>query len=500
MNETFFWHRARQKACWRDMTRPKLFPTLEADQSFDVVIVGAGITGLTAALRLLQAGRRVAVIEMHRVGDGATGSSTGHLDMTRDQTLKLVIDHFGQDAGRLMVQAGREALALIETWDGQMHLNCDFRRVPAYLYAEGEEGVRKVEAEFEAANHLFLEAELVREQILPFPVQLAVCYPHQARFNPLRYIQGLADALVAGGCPMFEETRMQDVEEGEPCRVRCNRGTLTAPDVLLTAHAPLMGLITIETRAHPYQSYVLAARVADGVQDALYWDTADPYHYVRQASSQEGHLLLVGGADHRTGEAFDTTTRFDNLEHYIAAHYELLDVEYRWSHEFFEPADGLPYIGRMPGKRHVYVATAFSGDGLKFGTVAGCLLSDQILGRDISEMTQLFDPARIKPIASAGRIIDHVGKAAMHWLRDRLRSGDVDVIEEIPLGEGAIVEVNGERLAVYRDEYDQFHAFSPLCRHAGGIVQWNSAAKTWDCPVHGGRYDALGHPIMAPPV
>lgn len=484
---------------WMEGPLAQTYPSLSEDVTSDVIVVGGGITGLTAALKLLESGRSVTLIEMNRIGSGTTGSSTGHLDNYTDQTITGLIRAAGEDNARIALSAKRSAIDHIEARTLQYNIDCQFTRIPAYLYCEDETDVEMLKQEYAAARRLAIPVDMQRHAPLPFNSAISLMFPDQARFDPLAYIRGLARAVVAAGGRIHENTRAEKIwEENGRARVETNHGNISAQDIILAGHAPLLGMFTVEPRAIPFQSYVLAARVLNAVPDALYWDTADPYHYTRLARAGDPHLLLIGGADHHTGAQIDTNDRFRDLDRYARTRYRVDTVEYRWSHEFFETADGLPYIGRVPTFEHTYVCAAYSGDGLTFGTVAGLLTSELIAGVQ-NPAAKLFDPSRLKPLSTVRRLTSNLLHMARHFVGDRLMSADYESMDEIAPGQGGLVNVEGERLAVFRDEHGETHMMSPVCRHMGCYVHWNSAEQTWDCPCHGGRYDAYGNVIMGPP-
>lgn len=484
---------------WMSGSASPAYPALTDDTTADVTVVGGGITGLTAALLLCQAGRSVVVIEMNRIGAGTTGSSTGHLDSYTDQTIRGLVRSVDEEKARVVLRAKRRAIDHIEKWDRELNLQSGFRRIPAWLYCEEQADVETLKIEYAEARRLGLAVDMQRHAPLPFGTALALMFPDQGRFDPLAYVRGLARAIGEANGRVFENTRAEKIwEEDGKARVETNHGTITAGAAVLAGHAPLMGMFTVEPRATPYQSYVLGARVHNDVPDALYWDTAKPYHYTRWASDADPHLLLVGGADHHTGVQIDTSERFRELDRYLRHRYRVEAMTSHWSHEFFETADGLPYIGRVPGYERVYMGAAYSGDGLTFGTIAGVLNSDLILGRE-NEAARVFDPGRIKPLSTVRRLTGNLLHMARHFVGDRLMGADFETIDQIAPGQGGLVNVDGERRAVYRDDHGELHMLSPVCRHMGCYVHWNSAEKTWDCPCHGGRYDALGNVIMGPP-
>lgn len=492
----------RNPSYWQQrQPEPIDYPALTGDATVNVVVIGAGITGLTTALRLQEQGRRVAVLEMNRVGAGTTGHSTGHLDAHVEPSLHSLVSQLGRKRARVVVETRLAGIDQVERRSRELNIGCDFQRVPAYYYNEDPQQRQQIEQELAAAQRLGLHAELRKGDPLPFSTDWSIRLPRQARFSPLAYVRGLAQAFVERDGILCEQTRAENIDcDRHGCEVKTSRGILGTDAVVLAGHGPMLGLFSTEPRVYPYQSYVLAVRVAAGdtVPDALFWDTAEPYHYTRQAGSDEPDLLIIGGADHPTGSVRDEQQGFETLEHYVHERYDVQAIEQRWSHELWIAADGLPYIGEVPGMRGAYIATGFAGDGLTYGSAAGLLLSDLLLERE-NPWAEVFSPSRVRPAASASRMAAGVLHVASHFVGDRLSAGDADSVADVPRGEGRLVDVDGEKLAIYRDKNDEVSAVSPVCQHRGCLVHWNTAEKTWDCPCHGGRYDAWGRVIMGPP-
>ena len=267
---------------------------------------------------------------------------------------------------------------------------------------------------------------------------------------------------------------------------------------MLATHTPVGLRPVIQAKVAAYRSYIIGVRVKDIIEDALYWDMDEPYHYMRLAEDEKGPLLLIGGEDHKTGEGRRTQTHFDALIDYARQRYDVSEVDYQWSSQLYEPADGLPYIGKSALEPNVYIATGYSGEGLTCGTIAGQLIADDLLGKP-NRWAKLYNPNRIKPLASAASMISENTDAAMHFIGDRLKFPAAYSFQEIAPGEGKLTEVDGRKLAVYRDEQNDVHVLSPVCTHAKCIVNWNQAEKSWDCPCHGGRFTPNGDVIEGPP-
>jgi len=471
------------------------YPPLASDIEVDVAILGGGITGLTAAAHLQQAGRRVAVLEAAQIGGGTTGFTSGHLDATTDLPLGQMIFDFGQSAAGVVTTATREAIDQIEVrcrrWP-----DCEFRRVPSYQFTESPERLDALHRQMAAARKLGFPSTFTRQVPLPFPCAGAVHIGGQGRFHSQRYLQHLAAELHAGGCLIHENTTAEPPASGAPARIETDGGRVTAQAIVVATHSPYLGISEFDFRVFPYQSYVIAARVHDDVADALYWDDADPYHYIRLASSEDPNLLIVGGCDHKTGHADDERQKFAELEQYAREHFSVQSIEHEWSAQLYDPADGLPHIGRVPAMPNVYLATGFAGTGLTWGTVAGTLIARMILGQR-HPLEEIVAPGRLTLLASARDVIAENLDVMRRFVVDRF-AGKSLADEQVAAGSGKVISRDGRLVAVYRDPAGDIFRLSPVCQHAGCIVHWNEAERTWDCPCHGSRFTGDGRRISGP--
>jgi glycine/D-amino acid oxidase-like deaminating enzyme/nitrite reductase/ring-hydroxylating ferredoxin subunit len=473
------------------------FAPLSNDIHVDVAILGGGITGLTAAAHLKAAGLRVAVLEAGEIGAGTTGYTTGHLDATSDLPLARMILDFGQSQAAAIAQALREAVDQIEDrcrdWP-----ECEFKRIPSFQFTESAEGLDDLQQQVAAARKLRYDSWFTRNVPLPFPSVGAMQTANQGRFHSVHYLRRLARLVHGEGSAVYENTTAMPPREKKPAVVETDGGRVTANAVFVATHSPFLGISQFEFRVFPYQSYVIAARVEDAVADALYWDDANPYHYLRLASSNDPHLVLIGGADHKTGQDDDERGRFADLERYALDRFGVRSIEHRWSAQYFIPADGLPHIGRVPGTEHLYMATGFAGVGLTWGTVAGTLVARMICG-ERHPLAETLNPGRLTLMASAQEVILENLNVIQRFAVDRFAGGSHVSDDEIAPGTGRIVSRHGRKIAVYRDPAGALFRFSPVCSHAGCIVHWNDAERTWDCPCHGGRYTAEGRRFSGPP-
>jgi glycine/D-amino acid oxidase-like deaminating enzyme/nitrite reductase/ring-hydroxylating ferredoxin subunit len=478
---------------------------LSRDEQADVCIVGAGIAGMTTAYLLAREGRSVIVLDDGPVGGGMTGRTTAHLSNAVDDRYFEIERLHGEKGARVVAESHTAAIAGIEAIAGEEEIDCDFERLDGFLFVPPGESSDILDRELEAARRAGLtEVEMVsRAPIDSFDTGPCLRFPSQAMFHPLKYLTGLARAIVSRGGRIFTGAHASSIEGGETARIETTGGhTLSASAVVVATNTPVNDLVAIHTKQAPYLSYVIGARIpARLVTRALYWDTLDPYHYLRlQSVKQAGDeydLLIVGGEDHKTGQADDAGERYAKLETWARARFPMIErVEFRWSGQVMESVDGVAFIGRNPSDAdNVYIATGDSGQGMTHGTIAGILLTDLIAGRE-SRWAGLYDPSRVTLGAAPEFAKENLNVAAQYT--DWATPGEIDSADELAPGTGAIVRRGLTKVAAYRDEDGTLRECSAVCVHLGCIVAWNSSEKTWDCPCHGSRYDRYGRVLQGP--
>ena len=473
--------------------------------SADVCIVGAGIAGMTTAYLLASEGKSVVVLDDGPIGGGMTGRTTAHLVTALDDRYFELERLHGADGARLAAESHTAAINAIEAIVEQEGIKCEFERLDGYLFVPPRESQKVLDDELEAVHKAGLTdiEKVARVPWDSFDTGPALRFPRQAQFHPLKYLAGLAKAIKQKGGRIYTETHAKEIEGGKQARIETSGGgVVTAGAVVVATNSPVNDLIAIHTKQAPYQTYVIGARIPEGsVTRGLYWDTPNPYHYLRIESAGKGaeahDVLIVGGEDHKTGQQDDANKRFGALERWTRHRFPMVEgIEYRWSGEVLEPFDGLAFIGRNPmDKDNVFIATGDSGNGMTHGTIAGILLTDLIMGRK-NAWESIYDPSRITLKALTEFAKENLNVAVQY--RDLVVAGDVDSVDEIKAGAGAIISRGLSKVAVYRDPKGEVHERSAVCRHLGCIVKWNTLENTWDCPCHGSRYDALGKVIQGP--
>jgi glycine/D-amino acid oxidase-like deaminating enzyme/nitrite reductase/ring-hydroxylating ferredoxin subunit len=498
-------HREQTQSIWMDTAEPLHESPLTERISADVCIVGAGIAGMSTAYLLAREGKSVVVLDDGPIGGGMTGRTTAHLVNALDDRYFDLEKMHGEDGARHAAQSHTAAISAVEAIVDQEGIKCEFERLDGYLFVPPKESKKILDDELAAVHRAGL-TDVEKVERVPwdsYDTGAALRFPRQAQFHPLKYLAGLAKAIKQKGGRIYTETHAKEIEGGKKARVETSdNGVVTADAVVVATNTPVNDLIAIHTKQAPYQTYVIGARIPRGsVTRALYWDTPDPYHYIRIETVGKGpksyDVLIVGGEDHKTGQKDDAGKRFGALERWTRHRFPMIQsIEYRWSGEVMEPVDSLAFIGRNPmDSDNVYIATGDSGNGMTHGTIAGLLLTDLILGRK-NEWESLYDPSRIS-LRSLSEFAKENLNVAMQYT-DVVLAGDVDSVEEIKPNSGAIISRGVSKVAVYRDPGGQIHERSAVCRHLGCIVNWNSLEKSWDCPCHGSRYDALGHVIQGP--
>lgn len=501
MRKTF----EQSRSIWMDTEEVPLQSALEERVSADVCIVGAGIAGMTTAYLLACEGKAVVVLDDGPIGGGMTGRTTAHLVNALDDRYFELERLHGEEGARLAAESHTAAIDKVEAIVRDEAIKCEFERLDGYLFVPPRESQKILDDELEAVHRAGL-TNIEKVERVPwgaYDTGPALRFPRQAQFHPLKYLAGLARAINEKGGQIYTQTHATEIEGGKQARIETSSGgVVTAGAVVVATNTPVNDLIAIHTKQAPYQTYVIGARIPKGsVTRGLYWDTPDPYHYLRIETVGKGaaayDVLIVGGEDHKTGQQDDANKRFGALERWTRHRFPMIEsIEYRWSGEVMEPIDGLAFIGRNPlDAKNVFIATGDSGNGMTHGTIAGILLTDLIMDRK-NDWESIYDPSRVTLKALPEFAKENLNVAMQYT--DLVVAGDVDSANEIKPGTGAIISRGLSKVAVYRDPQGAIHERSAVCRHLGCIVNWNTLENTWDCPCHGSRYDALGKVIQGP--
>lgn len=489
------------RTVWSGFFKPH-FSSLDSDLHTEVCIIGAGIAGLSTAYQLLKAGVDVVVIDREPLGYGETGLTSAHLSSVFDEGFRSLIEMHDPEIVRKAYHSHVQAIDTIENICIKEEFDCDFKRVSGYSYRSGNLSAEDLKQEFECAKY----AGVANPELLTTtPTSLlrhssCIKYADQAQFHPIKYLSGLAEAVVRMGGKIMTHTAAHEVIGGKSPYVKIqNDRKITCHKIVVTTHSPIHSSLGIHTKMGSYRTYVVGLRVPQIHHDSfLLWDSEDPYHYLRFAfdEAREETLLLLGGEDHRTGQDISPDEHFKKL---IGWGRKSLTCEFevatKWSGQIQEPVDGLAFIGKSPGDENILFATGFSGQGMTYGTTSGSLIRDLIIEHKNS-LEEVFSPDRVTLNALSHFIQENTSSTLPYT--DWISGGDVQSLDEILPGEGAVYRNGLEKCAVYRDTMGELSVCSAVCPHMGGLVRWNAAEKSWDCPCHGSRFDQYGHVINGP--
>ena len=493
---------AVHESVWIDTAprQPEL-PQLDGSAHADVVVIGGGIVGLTTALLLQEAGRKVVLVEAGRVARGVSGYTTAKVSSQHGLIYAKLTSKHGPDAARTYGHANEAALAWIAHRVERDGIDCDFRRQPSYAYVASESTRQQVEDEARAAIAAGLPATLTDSTPLPYPVAAAVRFDDQAEFHPRKWLLALAERLTGGGAELYERSHAVEVDaDDDAVVVKTPGGHVTAAHAVVASHYPFLDRSLSFARVSPQRSYAIACRIAGAPPPGMHISGDSPTRSIRAIPVGDEELLMVGGEGHKTGTVSDTEQRYSTLEQFAREHWDVESVAYRWSTQDGTTLDGMPYVGRLtPRSDRVLMATGFAKWGMTGGTAAAHVLADLLAGR-ASPAAELFDPWRTTVRASVVKLLQENAQVAARFVGDRLTKPGSREIDKLQPGEGDVVRHDGEKVAAYRDSDGALVAVSSRCTHLGCQVNWNRAERSWDCPCHGSRFAPDGRVLEGPAV
>ena len=590
------------------------FNKLEKDISTDICIVGAGIFGLTCGYYLTKQGYNVVLLEKEKdIASKTTGHTTAKITSQHNLIYKYLIDSLGESMAKKYLYANQNAIENIAKIVEEEKIDCDFERQNSYVYTNNLDELEKIKLENEAVNSLGFESEFVTSTPLPFDVLGAIKFPNQAEFNPMKYAYGLAkcitssDSGVIGGSgdadsvgsvlagdnssggsgdsasstldsvadgssgtilnlakgtgEIYIDTLVQNIEKkNDEFITSCKDYVVRSKYVILASHYPFIDRFGYYfLKMYQSTSYVIAVDNGDKTFDGMYINSEHPtfsYRFVN--GSNEKKLLLVSGADHKTGSKIDLYNAYNILEDEVRKYYPNCKVLYRWNTEDCITLDKIPYIGEFSHFiPNMYIATGFNKWGMTSSNVAANIIVDKILGRE-NEYEEVFKATRLHPIKNNAELGNMIKETANSLVINKFKVpevvtdedlGDVGLADEdrngnkentVDLGvasfssidnddnnvahkadgnftkiendyiykifaniendTGHVLEYKGQKVGFYKDKNGKIYTVKPICTHLGCLLSWNNLDKTWDCPCHGSRFNYMGHQLYNPAI
>jgi glycine/D-amino acid oxidase-like deaminating enzyme/nitrite reductase/ring-hydroxylating ferredoxin subunit len=487
------------KPLWRTGLNIPSFSPYTEDAEFDVVIVGAGITGITTAYFLTQAGMKVAILEANKIFNGTTGHTTAKITAQHDVIYHELIQHFGLEKTKIYYQSTKNAMDFIKKYSNDNKLDCNYEIQDAIIYTNSDQDVNKLHQEMKAYEAIGIDSFADEKTLLPFDTKFAITMKQQAQFHPIKYLIHLLKESIENGLSVYENTVAINIETGKfPVVVTQSGKKIKCKHIVSASHFPFYdGKQLFFTKLYADRSYVLAAKIKSAFPGGMYLSAENPKRSLRTIKHNNEELVLIGGESHKTGAETRTMSFYENLKQFGEDIFGIEDIKYRWSTQDLITLDKVPYIGRLSSKNeNIYVATGFRKWGMTNGTVSAKLISNLILEKEAVD-EEVFSPSRFQADPSIKHFLMQNLDVAKHLIEGKLEPVSRK-IEELYNDEGSVVTLDGKRVGAYKDVNGKVHCVDTTCTHLGCEVEWNNGEKSWDCPCHGSRFSIYGEVLEGP--
>ena len=486
---------------WIETTKNQLhLKSLTQNLETEVCIIGAGLFGLTTAYYLTKQGKKVVVIEKDDIGEKVSGNTTGKITSQHGLFYSHLIDDYGIDYAQKYLEVNEKAIQNIKEIIDTEQIECDFEEQSAYVFTTNQDEVIEIEKEVDAVNKLGKKAKLITNVDKPFKMTAGIEFDNQAQFHPRKYMIGLANVILKDN-QIYNYTTATDVQKyGEKFLITTDRGNVLADSVVLATHYPIVnfpGFYFI--KMYQSTSYIIAIETNSKIPEGMYITAKEPVYSFRSAKYNNKNIVLIGGSEHKTGEAIADNSHYTELEKKAKELYPDCKVLFRWNTRDCISLDKIPYIGEFSNLyKNMYVGTGFKKWGMTFSNIAGKIVSDKILGKQ-NEYEDLFTPTRLKPIKNRWEVKNMLKETVDSIALNKFKI-DPSSISEIENDNASIMKIDGGNIGIYKDKNGKLYAVSPVCTHLGCLFTWNNIDKTWDCPCHGSRFDYTGKNIYEPAI
>lgn len=486
---------------WEESINKLKLPTLEKNIKIDTAIIGSGIFGLTTALMLQEEGKEVAVFEANEIGSGATSCTTAKVTSLHRLIYQDILNNYGEKMAKQYADANEEAIRIVEANIKKYKIDCDYKNLPHYVYAITENGLKKIQKEYDATVKLGLPSSIGTQAKIPFEYEAALKFDNQGIFHPLKYLYGIGNVLLKNNVPIYVATRIVKIDGDKPYILQAKDGLeIEAQNVVIATKYPILNKKSfLVAKLYVMRTYIVAG-FSDKIKlDGAFINAEDPVRSLRTYSVGDKNLVLIVGASHQTGECKDTHKPYEELIAYAKKLDPDMEIRYKWSTQDCLSLDNIPYIGSLSEDMpNVYVGTGFSKWGMTNGTIGAKIITDFIMERD-NPWKEVFSPSRSLSVKSAKQLAILTGDLIGDLAKKIVPAGQIALLD-IKNDEGKVIEHDGHKIGVYRDVEGYLHLIDPTCRHMGCQLNFNQAEKSWDCPCHGSRYTYNGEVIEAPAV